>query len=81
MALCACVPSTQPEEPVKVVRRDENGISLRGLVDASRRTPPPVFDSVAGEHCARNGKTARFVSMSQRTTFAFDVIYECAPQG
>lgn len=81
MALCACVPATQPEEPVEVTRRDENGIALRGLVDAARQTPPPAFDRVAGEHCAGNGKTARFVSMSQRTTFAFDVIYECVPQG
>lgn len=79
--LTACMPVSQPEEAVQITRQSENGILLRGLVDATLGRPPARFDDVASQHCARYGKVARFVSMSQRTTFAFDLTYECVAKG
>lgn len=74
--LGACV-TTQSHEPVQTISQDKNGIVLRGLIDATRKTPPERYDHLAAEHCSKSGSTATFTGMEQRSTFAFDVTYRC----
>ncbi|MFT4150601.1 MAG: hypothetical protein QM656_10435 [Paracoccaceae bacterium] len=76
LALGACV-TTQPDEPVKIVRADSTTVVLRGLIDASRTEPPPRYAAIAQAQCARFARTAAFAAMEQRTTFGFDVTYHC----
>ena len=79
-AVAGCV--EQPaDEPVRVIRSDAVTVVLRGLIDATRTTPPPRYDAMAQAECAKAGKDAVFVGMEQRTTFAFDVTYACGPTG
>jgi len=75
--LAACAQS-DTDEAVKVMSQRGDTIVLRGLVDATRDTPPERFGKVAGDLCAARGKTAQFVEMRQMATFAFDVTYRCA---
>jgi len=75
-ALTGCV---QPpaDEGIRILRSDADGVTLRGLLDATRTTPPDGYDQIATAHCSRAGKEALFDRMEQRSTFGFDVIYAC----
>lgn len=78
-ALAGCV---QPaaEDGIRILKSDADGVTLRGLIDATRTTPPEGYNQVATAQCARAGKVARFDRMEQRSTFGFDVIYACVAQ-
>ena len=59
------------------MQKDQNGIVLRGLQDATRSQPPQRYDAIAAQHCASVGGKPQLQSKVQRTTFAFDVTYLC----
>ncbi|GHG94822.1 hypothetical protein [Pseudodonghicola xiamenensis] len=80
LGLAACNQGAQ-DEPVRILKSDGETVVLRGLIDATRKTPPPRFEALAARECARAGKTPVFVSMTQQTTFAFDVVFDCAAKG
>ncbi len=76
--LAGCVtPAT--DEPVRILRSDDKGVVLHGLIDATRSTPPARYDRLAQGECARAGKRAAFAGMAQKSTFGFDVTYDCIP--
>lgn len=78
--LAGCVqPST--DQSIRVLRSDAERVVLRGLIDATRTTPPARYDALAQAECGRFGKTAVLVSMDQRSTFGFDVTYGCVAKG
>lgn len=76
-ALAACA-EQGTSEPVRILKSDGGQVVIRGLIDATRSTPPPRYDMLAAAECAKSGKTASLVSMTQASTFAFDVTYRCA---
>lgn len=80
LPLVACgAPSTV--DSVKLITRSEDAIVLRGLVDATRNTPPERFDRRAAELCGQSGRVAKFRERTQRSTAAFDLTYDCIPSG
>ena len=78
--LAGCVTQSGADS-ISLLRSDANGVVLRGLIDASRSTPPARYDAVAQGECAKSGKQAGFVSMAQKSTFGFDVTYRCTAAG
>lgn len=67
----------QQDDALRLVKNDGNQVVLTGLIDATRSTPPERFEIRAAAECAAHGKTAKFESMTQKSTFAFDVAYSC----
>lgn len=75
-ALAGCVaPGT--DEPIRILRSDAESVVLRGLIDATRTTPPPRYDALAASQCAASGRMAEYQGMQQHSTFGFDVTYAC----
>ncbi|WP_109464693.1 hypothetical protein [Albibacillus kandeliae] len=74
--LAACG-TPNPDEPISVQRSDADVVVLRGLLDATRSTPPERYDVMAAGECGRYGKKAVFSKMAQHATYAFDVTYAC----
>lgn len=74
--LAGCMPS-RSEQGVRIMRSTADEVVLRGLIDATRTEPPMRYDETAQGECARADRIASFVAMEQRSTFAFDVIYNC----
>lgn len=77
LAILAACADQGADEPVRVMQSDTDIVVIRGLVDATRSAPPPRYDILAATECGKSGKGATFVSMKQRSTFAFDVTYQC----
>lgn len=80
IALCvllAACDNQAANESMKVVQSSSDTLVLQGLIDATRTSPPERYDTEAASHCAQYGKKPVFVSMSQRTTYKFDVTYNC----
>ena len=78
--LAGCV-TQSGEDSIRILHSDANGVVLRGLIDASRSTPPARYGGLAAAECAKAGKAARFVGMTQKSTFGFDVTYSCVMAG
>lgn len=74
--LAGCVTPAN-DESVRILRSDDKRVVLHGLIDATRTTPPARYDALAQGECARVGKRAAFAGMTQKSTFGFDVTYDC----